>query len=125
MQHLIGTIYLVIGVIGVAVSILVGLEAGSWLIFLYLFSATLGVLALAAILIALGDLVDISRKTLLLLSSHGSASVQGEEASGSAACPKCGTVLTGQNRFEKCYWCGAKLPSEPRSADERGDKLAS
>ena len=125
MQHLIGTIYLVIGVIGVAVSILVGLEAGSWLVFLYLFAATLGVLALAAILIALGDLVDISRKTLLLLSSRSSAAAQPEATSGPSACPKCGTVLTGQNRYGKCYWCAAKLPSEPRSADERGDMLAS
>jgi len=114
-QHLIGTIYLVIGVIGVAVSILIGLESGSWLVFLYLFAATLGVLALAAILIALGDLVDISRKTLVLLSRRHDPPAEGSEDVGeTSSCPKCNTVLTGQNRFGKCYWCGAKLPPEPR-----------
>ena len=117
MQHLLGTIYLVIGVIGIAVSILMGLEAGSWLVFIYLFAAALGVLALAAILIALGDLVDISRKTLLLVSNRSSASVEGEESSGVSACPQCDTVLTGQNRYGKCYWCGAKLPAPPSESD--------
>lgn len=69
MPHLIGTIYLILGVVGVVVSILVGVEAGSWLVFAYLFGATLGVLALAATLIALGDLEDVSRRTLALLST--------------------------------------------------------
>lgn len=92
---------ILVGVIGTIGGIqgrpLLGLPAGYWI------GAGLATVAFGTILLTLNSLSETSRRILtVLLSTPDTKPTQ---------CPKCGAFLTGEQRFGKCYWCSATLPS--------------